>query len=147
MTDLTYPISTPALKKIWKSQKRRLQDTGIEDNSDGEQENNTDPIGNTKQVLSKIEYQFAYITGAGALLHEFFSEAVVRKCQKGVLCNFIRKETLVQVFSREFCEISKNTFLTELLRWLLLLIGMDQQLTAVVEITGRSSVITGQFPI
>ena len=51
------------------------------------------------------------------------------------------------MFSREFCEISKNTFLTELLRWLLLLIGMDQQLTAVVEITGRSSVITGQFPI
>ena len=26
-------------------------------------------------------------------------------------CNFIKKETLVQVFSREFCEISKNTFL------------------------------------
>ena len=30
-------------------------------------------------------------------------------------CNFIKKETLVQVFSSgtgEFCEISKNTFLT-----------------------------------
>ena len=25
-------------------------------------------------------------------------------------CNFIKKETLVQVFSFEFCEISKNTF-------------------------------------
>ena len=25
-------------------------------------------------------------------------------------CNFIKKETLVQVFSREFCEISKNIF-------------------------------------
>ena len=25
-------------------------------------------------------------------------------------CNFIKKETLVQVFSCEFCEISKNTF-------------------------------------
>ena len=24
--------------------------------------------------------------------------------------NFIKKETLVQVFSYEFCEISKNTF-------------------------------------
>ena len=57
-----------ALKKIWKSKKRRLQDIGIEDNSDGEQENNTDPIGNTKQGLSKIEYQFAYIIGIGALL-------------------------------------------------------------------------------
>ena len=28
-------------------------------------------------------------------------------------CNFIKKETRVQVFSREFCEISKNTFLTK----------------------------------
>ena len=28
-------------------------------------------------------------------------------------CNFIKKETPVQVFSCEFCEISKNTFFTE----------------------------------
>ena len=28
-------------------------------------------------------------------------------------CSFIKKETLAQVFSCEFCEISKNTFLTE----------------------------------
>ena len=28
-------------------------------------------------------------------------------------CNFIKKETLTQVFSCEFCEISKNTFFTE----------------------------------
>ena len=26
-------------------------------------------------------------------------------------CNFFKKETLAQVFSCEFCEISKNTFL------------------------------------
>ena len=25
-------------------------------------------------------------------------------------CNFIKQETLLQVFSYEFCEISKNTF-------------------------------------
>ena len=31
-------------------------------------------------------------------------------------CNFITKETLAQVFSCEFCKISKNTFLTEQLR-------------------------------
>ena len=36
-------------------------------------------------------------------------------------CNFIKKETLAQVFSCEFCEISKNTFFTEPLWWLLLL--------------------------
>ena len=28
-------------------------------------------------------------------------------------CNFIRKETLTQVFSCKFCEIFKNTFCTE----------------------------------
>ena len=28
-------------------------------------------------------------------------------------CNFITEVTLAQVFSREFCKISKNTFLTE----------------------------------
>ena len=31
-------------------------------------------------------------------------------------CNFIKKETLAQVFSWEFCEISKNTFFIEHLR-------------------------------
>ena len=41
-----------------------------------------------------------------------------RRCfvRKGVLinsCNFIKKETLTQVFSCEFCEISKNTFSTQ----------------------------------
>ena len=29
------------------------------------------------------------------------------------ICNFIEKETLAQVFSREFCEIFQNTFFTE----------------------------------
>ena len=33
--------------------------------------------------------------------------------QKPKACNFIKKETLAQVFSCEFCEISKNTFFTE----------------------------------
>ena len=28
-------------------------------------------------------------------------------------CNFMKKENLAQVFSCEFCEISKNTFFTE----------------------------------
>ena len=31
-------------------------------------------------------------------------------------CNFIKKESLAQVFSCEFCEISKSTFFTEHLR-------------------------------
>ena len=44
-----------------------------------------------------------------------FTEAVVHRCfyKKGILrnFNFIKKKTLAQVFSWEFCEISKNTFL------------------------------------
>ena len=36
---------------------------------------------------------------------------------------FIKRETLGQVFFCEFCEIFKNTFFTEELRWLLLTFG------------------------
>ena len=32
-------------------------------------------------------------------------------------CNFIKKETLAQVLSCEFCEFFKDTFFTEHLRW------------------------------
>ena len=32
---------------------------------------------------------------------------------QALACNFIKKEILAQVFSCEFCEIFKNTFLTE----------------------------------
>ena len=35
-------------------------------------------------------------------------------------CNIIKKETLMQVFSCDFCEIFKNTFCLEYLWWLLL---------------------------
>ena len=35
------------------------------------------------------------------------------KKSQALACNFIKKETLAQVFSSEFCEISKNTFFTE----------------------------------
>ena len=35
-------------------------------------------------------------------------------------CNFIKRETLAQAFSCEFCQIFKNTSFTEHFRWLLL---------------------------
>ena len=39
---------------------------------------------------------------------------LVHQRQKHEACNFMKKkETLAQVFSCEFCEISKNTFFTE----------------------------------
>ena len=45
-------------------------------------------------------------------LSGWFSEAVARTCN----CNKIKKENLIQVFSCEFCDISKNIFFTEHLR-------------------------------
>ena len=45
------------------------------------------------------------------------TEAVAQKCfEKKVFleaCNFIEKQTLAQVFSCEFCQVSKNTFFIE----------------------------------
>ena len=48
------------------------------------------------------------------------SDADVSSCsvEKTETCNFIKNETLAQVFSCEFCEISKNSFFTANLRWL-----------------------------
>ena len=40
------------------------------------------------------------------------------KVAAGRPCNFIKKETLVQVFSCEFCQIFKNAFFIGHLRWL-----------------------------
>ena len=54
---------------------------------------------------------FAKFTGKHHFKSLFFNK---------VAGNFIKKETLAQVFSCKFCEISKNTFLTELL-WTILL--------------------------
>ena len=38
-------------------------------------------------------------------------KSVLKNFEKASACNFIKKETLSQMFSCEFCEISKNTFL------------------------------------
>ena len=38
---------------------------------------------------------------------------LLKKRLRPQACNFIKKEILVQAFSCEFCEISKNTFFTE----------------------------------
>ena len=50
------------------------------------------------------------------MLLEISKNSQKNTCAPGAACNFIKKETLVQVFSGEFCEISKNTFFIEHLR-------------------------------
>ena len=49
---------------------------------------------------------------------------------KSQVCNFIKKESLPQVFSCEFCKFLRAPFLTENLRWLLLEINSLNYLTA-----------------
>ena len=55
-----------------------------------------------KQFLSNI---ILFLAG-----HCLRSSANILSCKLQASCNFIKKETLAQVFSCEFCEISKNTF-------------------------------------
>ena len=50
---------------------------------------------------------FAKFTGKHLCQNPFFNKAADLRAQG---CIFIKKETLAQVFSCEFCEISKNTF-------------------------------------
>ena len=49
---------------------------------------------------------------------------------KKVLTQLIEKETLAQLFSFEFCEISKNTFVTEHLRTTALYISSSRNKVA-----------------
>ena len=51
---------------------------------------------------------FTKFTGKGLYQSHFLSKVAGLQAY-----NFIKKETLVQVFSCEFSEISKNTFFTE----------------------------------
>ena len=50
---------------------------------------------------------FAKFTGKHLCQSLFFNKVA------GQACNFIKKETLAQMFSCEFCEISQNTFFIE----------------------------------
>ena len=59
---------------------------------------------------------------------QLFMEVVVQSCRPQA-CNFIKKETLAQEFSCEFCEISKKTFSKEHLWWLLLYLTNFSNLT------------------
>ena len=50
---------------------------------------------------------FAKFTGKHMCQSLFFKKIL------GQVCNFVKKETLAQVLSCEFCKVTKNTFFTE----------------------------------
>ena len=67
-------------------------------------------------------------------LRKVFAEFTEKHLCQGLYLNQVRpkavnKETLVQVFPREFCKISKNTFLTEHLRTTLSVFSFSEAAT------------------
>ena len=71
----------------------------------------------------KVAGLFKKFTGKHLCQSLFFNKIVKA-------CNLIKKETLAQVFSCSFCEISKNTFSTEHLQTTFLHISTCSMLTA-----------------
>ena len=61
-------------------------------------------------MIKVVLINFTKFTGKHLCQRFFFNKLA------GQACNFIKKESLVQVLSCEFWEISKNTFSTEHLR-------------------------------
>ena len=66
------------------------------------------------KVLKSVNPYASKVTTGGVLLKKVFLEISQNLHENTCLfCNFIKKETLAQAFSCEFCEISKNTLSTE----------------------------------
>ena len=61
--------------------------------------------------IKSIYVLYSEAATGGVLSEKVFLEGL-EILQNSQACNFIKKETLAQVFSREFWEISENTFLT-----------------------------------
>ena len=83
------------------------------------------------------------------VLRNFANFARKHLCQsiRPEACNFNKKETLVQVFSCEFYEISKNTFFTEHLWWLLLIrINLLHRGPCKIHTQLSSSILTNMLP-
>ena len=65
----------------------------------------TDRSGHRRCSVKKgVLRNFAKFTGKHLCQRLFFNKVA------GQVCNFIKKESLAQVFSCEFCKISKNVF-------------------------------------
>ena len=74
----------------------------------------------TSQYFYRKLYHFFSNAGKTGNVRSSRSELFLRKGSENMQqiyrrtpCNFIKKETLAQVFSSGFCEISKSTFSTE----------------------------------
>ena len=75
-------------------------------------------------MISFTNYDTGIISVTAIIIISLFqsdktTEAVA---QRPEACNFIKKETLAQAFTCKFFETFKNTFLTEHIRWLVLIL-------------------------
>ena len=67
-------------------------------------------------IKKDVLRNFAKFTGKHPWQSLFFNKvagAAFNFIKKETACKFIKNETLSQVLSCEFCEVSKNTFLTK----------------------------------
>ena len=73
------------------------------------QQNQTDPDSRQRCSVKKVFLEISQNSQENTCARDSF-------LIKFQACNFIKKESLAQVFSCEFCEISKDNFFTEHLR-------------------------------
>ena len=103
------------------------------------------PLTTTFPIIQKSEHNASQLNGfymmgifTGSRSEVFCKKGIITcfvkftgkyLCQRlffnkvALLLNFIKKETLAQLLSCEFCKIFKNTFFLEHLRWLFVNIG------------------------
>ena len=74
----------------------------------------------TEAVVPDVFYKKGVFKNFAKFIEKHRWQSLFFNKVAGNSCNFIKNETLAQVFSCKFCEISKNIFFTEHLRWLLL---------------------------
>ena len=74
----------------------------------------------TEAVIPDVFYKKGVFKNFAKFIEKHRWQSLFFNKVAGNSCNFIKNETLAQVFSCKFCEISKNIFFTEHLRWLLL---------------------------
>ena len=96
-------------------------------------------VFNTKAVTWRCSVKKVFL--------EISQNSQENTCVKLKTCNFIKKETLAQLFACEFCEISKSIFSDSTSRWLLLNSGKTRKKISTVkfQLLYKNTVITNKY--
>ena len=71
-------------------------------------------------IKSEVVYKICALKNFAKFTAKHLHQILFFKKLQADGCNFIKKETLAQVFPREYSEMFKNIFFTYHLQWLLL---------------------------